>query len=402
MTQLMSTPPASGSPAQPAQNPAIGTAKPAGGGLEGVVAANSEICFIDGVAGRLVYRGYEIGDLVENASFEEVACLLWNGRLPNRQQLTQLHHQILASEPLPKHVMAILESLPPRTQPMDALRTCASALSSIDPDLNCAPTDVEANLRKAIRLTAQFPTIVTAFHRLRSGQRPVSPDPELGIAGNFLYMMSGQRPHETLTRVMDAALVLHAEHGMNASTFAARVIAATLADMHAAITGAVAALKGPLHGGANQDVMELLLSCNGDVECARQRVRDMLAAGQKVPGFGHRVYRTFDPRATFLRRMSRQLGEAAGNPTWYEMSEAIIPVVKETKNKDPNVDFFSASAYYTMGIPLDLFTPIFAIARVTGWTAHVMEQQRNNRIIRPTDDYTGPFGLKVTPIDQRP
>jgi citrate synthase len=281
---------------------------------------------------------------------------------------------------------------------MDALRSAVSALGATDPDLTSNEPD--GNRRKAIRLAAQFPTIVTAFHRLRQGLEPVSPDPKLSIAANFLYMMNSKRPHDTLTRVMDAALVLHAEHGMNASTFAARVIAATLADMHAAVTGAVAALKGPLHGGANQDVMELLLEC-GDAETAEKKVREKLANKQKIPGFGHRVYRTFDPRATFLRKMSKQLGEAAGNTKWYEMSERLINVAKETKNLNPNVDFFSASTYYTMGIPLDLFTPIFGVARVTGWCAHIMEQHKNNRIIRPTDDYTGPFGLKVTPIDQR-
>jgi citrate synthase len=220
-------------------------------------------------------------------------------------------------------------------------------------------------------------------------------------------MMTGKKPHETLVRVLDAALILHAEHGMNASTFAARVTAATLADMHASVTSAVAALKGPLHGGANQDVMELLLEC-GDADTAERKVKDMLGKKEKVPGFGHRVYRTFDPRAHFLRKMSKQLGEAAGNTKWYEMSERLIPILKnhitssgKAANLNPNVDFFSASAYYTMGIPLDLFTPIFAIARVTGWTAHVMEQHRNNRIIRPTDDYVGPFGRKVEPIERR-
>jgi citrate synthase len=281
---------------------------------------------------------------------------------------------------------------------MDALRTAASSLSSNDPDLRSnEPPD---NLRKAIRLTAQFPMIVAAFHRIRSGQRLVSPARELSIAGNFLYMLTGVKPHETLTRVLDAALVLHAEHGFNASTFAARVTAATLADMHAGVSAAVSALKGPLHGGANQEVMELLLEC-GDIDAVINRVSAMLAAGEKIPGFGHRVYRTLDPRAAFLRAMSKQLGEAAGNTKWFEMSERIIPIVKEAKNKDPNVDFFSASAYYTMGIPIDLYTPIFAIARIAGWTAHIMEQHRNNRIIRPQDDYRGPIGLKVTPIDQR-
>ncbi len=371
---------------------------PATGGLEGVVAAKSEICFIDGVAGRLVYRGYDIGDLVENTSFGEVAFLLWDGRLPNRQEMDQAKKELADNMTLPAHVSAILEALPKETQPMDALRTACSALGSTDPDLRSNEPD--ANRRKAVRLTAQFPTIVTAFHRLRSGEKPIAPDASLSLAGNFLYMLNGKKPHETLTRVMDAALVLHAEHGMNASTFTARVTAATLADMHAAVTAALAALKGPLHGGANQDVMEMLLACKTP-ENAEKQVEEMLASGQKVPGFGHRVYRTFDPRATFLRKMSKQLGQDAGNSLWYEMSERLIPIVKRTKNKDPNVDFFSASAYYTMGIPLDLFTPIFAIARVTGWTAHIMEQHRNNRIIRPTDDYVGPMDLKVKPIDQR-
>ncbi len=245
------------------------------------------------------------------------------------------------------------------------------------------------------------------MHRLRKGEQPIAPDPSLSIAGNFLYMLNGKKPHETLTRVLDAGLVLHAEHGMNASTFAARVTAATLADMHAAITAATAALKGPLHGGANEEVMELLLEC-GDANTCETVVKEKLARGDKIPGFGHRVYRTFDPRAHYLRKMSKQLGEAAGNTKWYEMSERLIPIMKESlnssgqpRNLNPNVDFFSASAYYTMGIPIECFTPLFGVARVAGWTAHVMEQHADNRIIRPTDDYRGPFGLKVTPIDQR-
>jgi citrate synthase len=346
----------------------------------------------------LIYRGYEIGDLVENASFEETAHLLWDGKLPTKAELSTLKSQLAASMTLPRHSQEILRSLPKQMQPMDALRTVVSSLSAVDPDLTSNEPD--ADRRKAIRITAQLPTIVTAFHRLREGNQPIEPDPSLSLAGNFLYMLNGKKPHQTLERVMDAALILHAEHGMNASTFAARVTAATLADMHAAITAATAALKGPLHGGANQDVMELLLKA-GDVNAAEKMVREMLSTGKKVPGFGHRVYKTFDPRATFLKKMSKQLGEAAGNTKWYERSERLIPIVKQMKNKVPNVDFFSASAYYTMGIPLDLFTPIFAIARVAGWSAHVMEQHQNNRIIRPTDDYTGAFDLKVQPIDQR-
>jgi citrate synthase len=367
-------------------------------GLEGVVAAPSEICFIDGNAGRLIYRGYEIADLVENATFEETAYLLWDKTLPNKAQLSQLKIDLAKSMALPEHVKTLLKTLPAATEPMDALRTAASSLAGSDADLSS--NEPAANRRKAIRLTAQFPTLVAAFYRILKGEAPVDPDPALSIAGNFLYMLNGTKPHETLVRVMDAALVLHAEHGFNASTFAARVTAATLADMHAAVTAAVAALKGPLHGGANQEVMIMLLDA-GDADTAEKRVRDILSQGGKIPGFGHRVYKTFDPRATFLRKMSKQLGEAAGNTKWYEMSERLIPIVKELKNKDPNVDFFSASAYYTMGIPIELYTPIFAIARVTGWTAHIMEQHENNRIIRPQDDYRGPFDLKVKPIDQR-
>lgn len=374
------------------------TEKKPAGGLEGVVAAKSEICFIDGIAGRLVYRGYEIDDLVENTDFEEVCYLLWDGELPNRAQLGQLKKDLAANVALPPYVNALLKTLPKETQPMDAVRTAVSALGATDPDLK--NNDTEANRRKAIRLTAQMPTIVTTFHRLREGLDPVAPDPSLSIAANFLYMLNGKKPHETLTRVMDAALVLHAEHGMNASTFAARVTAATLADMHASVTSALAALKGPLHGGANQDVMELLLEA-GDADTLEKQIRDRLTNREKVPGFGHRVYKTFDPRAHFLRKMSRQLGQDAGNTKWYEMSERLIPLMKNEKNLNPNVDFFSASSYYTMGIPLDLFTPIFGIARCAGWTAHVMEQHANNRIIRPTDDYTGPFDKKVVPVDQR-
>lgn len=377
---------------------AVTTPAKTSAGLEGVVAAPSEICFIDGIAGRLVYRGYEIADLVENATFEETAYLLWHNRLPNRAELTEFRAQLAANAALPPHAIAVLKVLPKGADPMDVLRTTISSLASLDPDLHS--DDPDANLRKATRLTAQIPTIVASFHRLRQGKKLMEPDPALSIAANFLYLLNGKKPHDTLTRVLDAALVLHAEHGFNASTFAARVTAATLADMHAAITAAVAALKGPLHGGANQEVMQLLLDC-GDADTAEQRVRTMLAAGEKIPGFGHRVYRTVDPRATFLRKMSKQLGEAAGNTKWYEMSERLIPIVKELKSKDPNVDFFSASAYYTMGIPIDLYTPIFAIARIAGWTAHVMEQQANNRIIRPQDDYRGPFDRKVIPIDQR-
>jgi citrate synthase len=368
-------------------------------GLEGVVATSSSICFIDGDIGRLVFRGYEISDLVENCTFEETAYLLWNGDLPNKTQLTDLTRQFGSQSNLPAHVQKILEVLPRNTQPMDALRTACSALSADDVDLTLNTPD--ANLRKAIRLTAQFPAIVAAFHRLRTGQKPVAPDPSLSIAANFLYMLTGKKPHETVVRAMDAALVVHAEHGLNASTFACRVTAATLADIHAAVTAAIAALKGPLHGGANQDVMEMLLEA-GDADKLEANVRKNIAEGAKIPGFGHRVYKVYDPRATFLSKISKELGAAAGNSKWYEMSERLIGVVKELKPKiNPNVDFFSASSYYTMGIPLDLFTCIFAIARVVGWTAHAMEQHVNNRLIRPGEEYIGPFDRKVVPLEKR-
>lgn len=391
----------SNTPAPAATNPA--TTKPAG--LAGVVAAQSDICFIDGNEGKLVFRGYEIEDLVENTCYEEVCHLLWHGELPTRQQLHDLRAELAANMSLPKHVYLLLGTLPPETLPMDALRTAASALASTDPDRD--DNSPPANLRKAIRLTAQFPLIVTAFHKLRNNQIPTPPDPNRSIAGNFLHTLGDGQVAHTFERVMDAALLLHAEHGMNASTFAARVTAATLSDMHAAVTSALAALKGPLHGGANQDVMELLLTFK-DGEEAEKQVLGRLARKDKIPGFGHRVYRVFDPRAHFLRRMSKQLCEAAGNMKWFNMQERLIPLMRDTKKSDgtpmninPNVDFFSATAYYTMGIPLDLFTPIFAIARVAGWTAHIMEQHKNNRIIRPTDDYTGPMGKKTVPLDQR-
>lgn len=368
-------------------------------GLEGVVATSSAICFIDGEVGRLVFRGYEIGDLVENCSFEETAYLLWSADLPTKAQLADLKKQMGANSTLPAHVLKILEALPRNTQPMDALRTACSALGAEDPDLTS--NTPEANLRKAIRMTAQFPTIVAAFHRLRSGQKPVAPDSSLSLAANFLYMLTGKKAHDTVVRAMDAALVVHAEHGLNASTFACRVTAATLADIHAAVTAAIAALKGPLHGGANQDVMEMLLEA-GDADKLEANVRKNIAEGGKIPGFGHRVYKVYDPRATFLSRISKELGTAAGNTKWYEMSERLIGVVKELKPKiNPNVDFFSASSYYTMGIPLDLFTCIFAIARVVGWTAHAMEQHVNNRLIRPGEEYIGPFDRKVVPIEKR-
>lgn len=385
------------SPPMPAAAPAAAAAaKPTG--LEGVIATESGLCFIDGAHGKLLYRGYDIGELAEKCGFEEIAYLLWNGELPDKAQLADLKKQLAAAMRLPPHILAILKALPRETQPMDALRTAASALAAGDPDLES--NDADANLRKATRMTAQFPLVVTAFARLREGKTPIDPDPSLSIAGNLLYTLTGTKPHATVERAMDAALVVHAEHGLNASTFACRVAAATLADLHSAVVAAISALKGPLHGGANQDVMEMLIEA-GDAEKLDALARAWLANGKKIPGFGHRVYKTFDPRATYLRAVSKSLGEAAGNTKWYEMSQKLIPVVKEVKNKDPNVDFFSASSYYTMGVPMDLFTPIFAVSRVTGWTAHAMEQHTNNRLIRPGEKYVGPAERPVPALDER-
>lgn len=375
-------------------------------GLEGVIASPSDLCFIDGNAGRLIYRGYDIGEVVEHLCFEEVCYLLWyDGELPNRAQLAKLRQELGAATIIPPHVLTILKALPKETIMMDAMRTAVSALASTDPDRD--DNSVEANRRKAIRITAVLPTIVTMFHRIHEGQPILEPDTSKSMAWNFLYLLFGKPPHETIERVMDAALVLHAEHGMNASTFSARVTAATLADMHAAITSAIGALKGPLHGGANHDVMEMLLTCN-TAEDAETMVRNRLKNKEKVPGFGHRVYKVFDPRATFLQKMSKQLGEAAGNTKWYDMQQRLVPIMRDTLKSDgtklnlnPNVDFFSATAYYTMGIPLDLFTPIFGIARCVGWTAHVIQQHEHNRLLRPADEYTGVFDRKVIPIDQR-
>jgi citrate synthase len=370
-------------------------------GLEDIVATSSAICFIDGDQGVLSYCGYDIHDLAQHATFEEVCFLLWNRRLPNKAELGDLQSALAAGRPLPDLILRLLRSLPPANG-MDVLRTLASALSLSDPDAeDMSPA---ANTRKAIRLTAQMASLVATYGRIQAGGSPISPDPALGHAANFLYMLTGERPNATAVRAFDIALTLHADHELNASTFAARVTAATLSDIHSAIVSGIGALKGPLHGGANADVMRLLLelgeTASGDrIDAA---IRAKLAKKEKIPGFGHRVYHTEDPRATHLRRMSKELGQRAGNLHWYEMSERIENLVKAEKKLNPNVDFYSASTYYMLGIPIDLFTPIFAVSRVSGWTAHVLEQYTNNRLIRPRADYTGPaFPQAYVPLDRR-
>src|SRR5918996_601040 len=371
------------------------------GGLEDVTATTSAICYLDGDRGVLAYCGYDIHDLAKGASFEEVCYLLWHRRLPTRAELGDLQSQLAAARPLPEAVLRLMRTLP-RVDGMDALRTLTSALGHYDAEANDASP--QAQCRKAVRLTAQVATLVATWGRMQSGGGPIAPDPVLGHAANFLYMLTGERPNATAVRALDVALVLHADHELNASTFAARVAAATLTDMYSATVAAVGTLKGPLHGGANADVMRLLLEIgeNASGERVEDAIRGKLARKVKIPGFGHRVYRTEDPRATHLRRMSKEIGEKAGNTRWFEMSRRIEQPVTGEKKLYPNVDFYSAPTYYTLGIPVDLYTPIFAVSRVSGWTAHCLEQYANNRLIRPRTDYIGPnYPQTFLPLESR-
>jgi len=367
-------------------------------GLEGIVAATSRICFVDGIDGRLLYQGYDIHDLAEHATFEEVCYLLWHGELPTRTQLDGLNRDLTAARTLPGPVIAMLQELPKDVLPMDALRTAVSALGIYDPDSkdNTQP----ANVRKSVRLTAQVATLVAAIDRARNGHPPIAPDASLPHAADFLQMLRGVRPGGTAVRTLDIALILHADHELNASTFSARVTAATLADMHSAITSGIGTLKGPLHGGANEAAMRMLLRI-GEVDKAVPAVRQLLAEGKRIPGFGHRVYKTEDPRATHLRKMSEELCRSTGQLKWYDMSRAIEAYMLKEKHLHCNVDFYSASCYFAMGIPLDMFTPVFAVSRISGWTAHVLEQYADNRLIRPRAEYIGPLDRRYVPIDQR-
>ena len=370
-------------------------------GLEDVVAASSSICYLDGERGVLAYCGYDIHDLAHGATFEEVCYLLSHGRLPSRAELGDLQSQLAAARPVPDAILRLMRQLP-AADGMDALRTLTSALGHYDPE--ASDNSAAANYRKAVRLTAQMGSIVATHGRLQAGGGAIQPDPALSHAANFLYMLTGNRPGALAARAFDTALVLHADHELNASTFAARVAAATLTDLHSAIVGAIGTLKGPLHGGANADVMRLLLEIGEDAAPERidEAIRSRLARKIKIPGFGHRVYRTEDPRATHLRRMSKELGERAGNTRWFEMSQRIERLVASEKPLYPNVDFYSASTYYTLGIPIDLFTPIFAVSRISGWTAHCLEQYSNNRLIRPRTDYIGPeYPQTFVPVERR-
>jgi 2-methylcitrate synthase len=360
----------------------------AGKGLEGIVAANSGICWIDGEAGVLAYRGIDIHELAESSTFEETTYLLWNGHLPSQTALREFQAQLAQARTVDQRVIDLLRSFPSTATPMEVLRTAVSALSFYDPDEKDNTHD--ANVRKAYNLTAQIAMIVAIYDRLRKGLELVPPDRSLSHAANFLWMLNGTKPSQTATRTLDLALILHADHELNASTFAARVIAATLSDIHSAITGAIGALKGPLHGGANEAVMRMLRTIDSSGQDAVEYVKGMLAAKQKVSGFGHRVYRTEDPRATHLRSMSEHLGKDAGQPKWFEMSRAIELYINREKKLNANVDFYSASTYAMLGIDVDLYTPIFAVSRIAGWTAHVIEQLDDNRLIRPRAEYIGP------------
>jgi citrate synthase len=375
-----------------------GEANVAKPGLEGIVAAQSAISDVNGVEGRLIYAGYDIHDLALKSTFEEVIYLLWNLRLPAASQLATLRQQLSAQASLPGEIVKLLGDLPAKAAPMEVLRTVVSALGHYDPDGD--DNSIEANERKAIRLTARFPMIVTTFQRVRNGLTPVEPRADLSMAGNFLYTLTGAEPDEVAVRTMDVAFILHADHELNASTFAARVTAATLSDMYSAICSAIGTLKGPLHGGANEGVIKNLVEI-GTVDNVEGWTKHALANKAKIMGFGHRVYRTEDPRATHLREMSRQLGERTGEKKWYEMSRKMEEVMMREKRLNPNVDFYSASTYHALGLPTDLFTPIFACSRISGWTAHVLEQFKNNRLIRPRADYIGPRGLKYIPISER-
>jgi citrate synthase len=371
---------------------------PVSEGLEGVVVSDSRICFVDGLEGRLLYWGYDIHDLADHATFEEVAYLLWHGELPTRAQLDQLNRDLVQARTLPEPVQKLMREFPRDAAPMDVLRTAVSALGLYDPDAR--DTSREANVRKSIRLTAQLGTVVAATGRLRAGKPPISSDPSLGHAADFLFMLWGKPADPESVRAVDIALVLHADHELNASTFSARVTAATLADMHSAITSAVGTLKGPLHGGANENVMKMLLEIDAPGN-AVPAVAAMLAAKKKIAGFGHRVYKTEDPRATHLRQMSETLGRRHGQPQWFTMSREIEQYMLREKHIYANVDFYSASVYYALGIPIELFTPVFAVSRISGWTAHVLEQYADNRLIRPRAEYVGPRRRAFVPIDQR-
>ena len=371
-------------------------------GLEGVVVTESELSDIDGEAGRLIYRGHAIEELARQASYEETLYLLWHGELPDGEQLEAFSTEMAEARAVDDGVLEIVRDLAEADEePMAALRTITSALAAYDPDADADVTDAEANDRKSRRITAKMPTALAAYNRIRNGQKPVEPREDLSHAANFLYMLNGEEPDDVLAETFDMALVLHADHGLNASTFSAMVTASTLADLHSAVTSAIGTLSGSLHGGANANVMKMLKAIDDSGKEPVEWVVDALERGERVAGFGHRVYNVKDPRAKILGEESEALGKAAGDTKWYEMSVAIEKYIAEEKGLAPNVDFYSATTYYQMGIPIDLYTPIFAISRAGGWIAHVLEQWEDNRLIRPRAKYTGPEDAEFVPLDER-
>jgi len=367
-------------------------------GLEGVVAAQTRLSDVRGDVGELIYCGYDINELAGKVTYEEVIYLLHYNHLPDRKELDELKATLVADRELPQGVIDLLRGVPKDTPPMDIIRTAVSALGCFDPERDDASQDGQR--RKAMKLIARIPIVTASFHRIRQGKELLVSDPSLGEAANFLYLISGEKPSEEATATLDMCYVVHADHGMNASTFSARVTIATLSDMYSAITSAIGTLKGPLHGGANEGVIKMLKEI-GSLDRVDAYVDECLAQKKKIMGIGHRVYKTLDPRAPVLRRMAQILSANLGEPKWIQMSDRIAELMLKKKGLNANVDFYSATVYYSMGLPTDLFTPLFAIARTTGWTAHVLEQLADNRLIRPGSNYSGPVGLKVKPIDIR-
>ena len=367
-------------------------------GLRGVVAAQSSIGDVNGEKGILIYQGYNIHDLAEHSTFEEVVFLLWNGRLPKADELAELKERLRRNYEAPPEIIAAMKTFPKDADPMDVLRTAVSSLDFYDK--NGHGTDRETAIKAAVRITGQIGTIAAAWDRIRNGKEPIAPDKNLSIAENFLYMLRGERADQDEEHIFDVCLILHADHELNASTFTTRVVAGTLAGMYGAVTAGIAALAGPLHGGANTNVMKMLLEINDPAKIDTW-LDQALAEKRKIMGIGHAVYKTEDPRATWLRRYSKHMGEKKGELKWFEMSQRIEQLMHEKKGMFPNVDFYSDSTYYLMGIPLDLYTPIFAVSRISGWTGHILEQYGHNKLIRPRAEYIGPRDLKYTPIDER-
>ncbi|MFB6240780.1 MAG: citrate/2-methylcitrate synthase, partial [Gemmatimonadota bacterium] len=366
-------------------------------GLDNVVATETELSFIDGQEGVLLYRGYNIHDLAENASYPEALYLLWNGELPDRSELDSFRDDLASVRAVDDRVLEVLRQMPEDATAMGVLRTAVSTLGNLDAEAD--DTSEEANRRKAKRLVAKFPTVIAAYQRIREGKEPVDPDPSLDHAANFLYMLHGEEPDEVAAEALDTSLLLYLDHGLNASTFTCRVISSTLSDIYSAVTGGVGALKGELHGGANEAAMRMILEI-GSVDAAEDWVDTALEEGKKIMGFGHRVYRTEDPRATHLREMSRRLGESTGQSEWYEISRRVEETMLDRKGINCNVDFYCASVYYVLGLPLDLYTPLFAMGRVGGWSAHVLEQLSDNRLIRPRAEYVGQTDASWRPVDE--